>query len=113
MCTCTRAVIDIGDIDISIKMRCDINIDIEIVDINIFELGSIPVEDLASLTTNVLKSIYHSKTMCKLIKAGLNLLMCLESLFSLAFRSLQFRSGKHSFIGLLMDNFLRPFSPNC
>ena len=44
-------------------MRCDIDIDIDIVDIDIFELGVTPVEDLASLTTNVLKSIYHSKTM--------------------------------------------------
>ena len=34
-----RAVIDIGDIDVSIKMSCDIDIDIENVDIDILELG--------------------------------------------------------------------------
>ena len=50
-----RAVIDIGDIDISIKMSCDIDIDIENVDINILELGVTPVVELASLTTNTLK----------------------------------------------------------
>ena len=53
-----RAVIDIGDIDISIKISCDIDIDIENV-----ELGVTPVVELASLTTNTLKSIYHSGTM--------------------------------------------------
>ena len=58
-----RAVIDIGDIDVSIKMSCDIDIDIENVDINILELGVTPVVELASLTTNTLKSIYHSEAM--------------------------------------------------
>ena len=42
-----RAVIDIGDIDVSIKMSCDIDIDIENVDINILELGVTPVVELA------------------------------------------------------------------
>ena len=59
----SRAVIDIGDIDVSIKMSCDIDIDIENVDIDILELGVPPVVELASLTTNTLKSIYHSGTM--------------------------------------------------
>ena len=60
---CCRAVIDIGDIDVSIKMSCDIDIDIENVDIDILELGVTPVVELASLITNTLKSIYHSETM--------------------------------------------------
>ena len=61
-----RAVIDMGNIDVSIKMSCDIDIDIE--DINIIlELGVTPVVELASLTTNTLKSINHSETMCKLL----------------------------------------------
>ena len=49
-----RAVIDIGDIDILIKMSCDIDIDTENVDINILELGVTPFVELASLTTKVL-----------------------------------------------------------
>ena len=44
-------------------MRCNIDIDIENVDIDIFELGVNPVVELPSLTTNTLKSIYHSETM--------------------------------------------------
>ena len=51
-----RAVIDIGDIDVSIKMSCDIDIDIENVDIDIFELRVTPVVELASWTTNTLNS---------------------------------------------------------
>ena len=47
----TRAVIDIGDIYVSIKMSCDIDIDIENVDINILELGVTPVVERASLKT--------------------------------------------------------------
>ena len=60
-----RVVIDIGIIDVSIKMSCDIDIDIHVenVDINILELDVTPVVELASLTTNTLKSIYHSETM--------------------------------------------------
>ena len=58
-----RAVIDIGDIDVSIKMSFDINIDIENVDINILELVVTIVLELASLITNPLKSINHSETM--------------------------------------------------
>ena len=57
-----RAVIDIGDIDISIKMGCDIDIDIENVDIDILELSVTPVVELASLETETCKSIYHSET---------------------------------------------------
>ena len=59
----TRAVIDIADIDVSIKMSCDIDIDIENVDINILELGVPTILEMASLTTNTLKSINHSETM--------------------------------------------------
>ena len=44
-------------------MSCDIDIDIENVDIDILELGVTPVVELASLTTHTLKSIYHSGTM--------------------------------------------------
>ena len=40
-------------------MSCDIDIDIENVDINILELGVTPVVELA---TNTLKSIYHCET---------------------------------------------------
>ena len=58
-----RAVIDIGDIDISIKISCNIDIDTEIVDIDILELNVTPVLDLSSLTINILKSIYYSETM--------------------------------------------------
>ena len=58
-----RAVIDIGDIDISIKISCNIDIATENVDIDISELGVTPSVDLASLTTSPLKSIYHSETM--------------------------------------------------
>ena len=47
-----RAVIDIGDIDVLIKMSCDIDIDIENVDIDILELSVTTVFELASLTTN-------------------------------------------------------------
>ena len=49
-----RAVVDIGDIDVLIKMSCDIDIDIENVDIDILELGVTPVVELASLTTKTL-----------------------------------------------------------
>ena len=49
-----RAVIDIGDIDILIKISCDIDIDTEIVDIDILELGVTPVFDLSRLTINIL-----------------------------------------------------------
>ena len=49
-----RAVIDIGNIDVSIKMSCDIDIDIENVDIDILDLGVTPVVELASLTTKTL-----------------------------------------------------------
>ena len=52
-----RAVIAIGDIDISIKMSCDIDIDIENVDIDILKLGVTPIVELASLTTNIKKSM--------------------------------------------------------
>ena len=47
----SRAVIDIGDIDVLIKMSCDIDIDIHVenVDIDILELGVTPVVELASL----------------------------------------------------------------
>ena len=45
-----RAVIDIADIDISIKKSCDIDIDIENADIDISEFGVTPVVELASLT---------------------------------------------------------------
>ena len=45
--TQTRAVIDIGDIDVSIKISCDIDIDKEIVDIDILELGVTPDLDLS------------------------------------------------------------------
>ena len=58
-----RAVIDIGDIDVSLKMSFDIDIDIENVDIDILELVVTTVFELASLTTNTLKSINHSETM--------------------------------------------------
>ena len=60
-----RAVIDIGIIDVSIRMSCDIDIDIHVenVDINVLELDVTPVVELVSLTTNTLKSIYHSETM--------------------------------------------------
>ena len=58
-----RAVIDIGDIDILIILSCDIDIDTEIVDIDILELGLTPVLDLSSLTINILKSINYSETM--------------------------------------------------
>ena len=44
-------------------MSCNIDIDIENVDINIFELGVTPVVKQASLTTNTLKGTYHSETM--------------------------------------------------
>ena len=49
--------------DVSIKMSCDIDIDIENVDIDILELGVTCVVELASLTTDTLESIYHSETM--------------------------------------------------
>ena len=58
-----RAVIDIGDIDVSIKMSCDIDIDIENVDIDILELDVTPVVELANLKASTLISIYHSETM--------------------------------------------------
>ena len=58
-----RVVIDIGDIDVSIKMSCNIDIDIENVKIDILELGVTPVVELASLTTSTLKRIYLSETM--------------------------------------------------
>ena len=58
-----RAVIDIGDIDVSIKMSFDINIYIENVDIDILELVVTIILELASLITNPLKSINHSETM--------------------------------------------------
>ena len=45
-----RAVIDIGDIDISIKKSFDIDIDIKNIDINILELGWTPVVEMASRT---------------------------------------------------------------
>ena len=47
----TRAVTDIADIDILIKMSCDIDIDIVIADIDISDLCVTPVVELASLTT--------------------------------------------------------------
>ena len=59
-----RAVIDIGDIDIWIKISCDIDIDTKIVDIDILELGVTPVLEMSSLTINILKSINYSETMC-------------------------------------------------
>ena len=48
------AVIDIRDIDVSIKMSCDIDINIENVDIDILELDVTTVVELASLTTHTL-----------------------------------------------------------
>ena len=44
-------------------MSFDIGIDMGNVDIDIFELGMTTVLELAILTTNTLKSIYHSETM--------------------------------------------------
>ena len=58
-----RAVIDIADIDISIKMSCDIDIDIVRADIDISEFGVTPVVELTSLTRKTCKSTYHSETM--------------------------------------------------
>ena len=46
----SRAVIDIADIDNSIKKSCDIDINIENADINISEFGVTPVVEMASLT---------------------------------------------------------------
>ena len=46
----TRAVIDIADIDISIKMSCDIDINIEDAGIDISEFGVTPFVELASFT---------------------------------------------------------------
>ena len=62
-CVITRAVIDIGDIDVLIKMSFDIDINIENVDIDILELVVTTVLELASLKTNTLKSINHSEIM--------------------------------------------------
>ena len=47
-------------------MSCDIDINIENVDIIILELDVTPVVELASLTTNTLKSIYYLRP-CKLL----------------------------------------------
>ena len=44
-------------------MEISLLIIIENVDIDILELGVTPVVELASLTTNTLKSIYQSETM--------------------------------------------------
>ena len=55
-------MIDIGDIDILIKISCDIDIDTEIVDIDILELVVTPVLHLSSLTINIFKNIHHSET---------------------------------------------------
>ena len=44
-------------------MSCDIDIDIEIVDIDVLKVGVTPIVELASLKRNTLKSIYDSETM--------------------------------------------------
>ena len=77
-------------------MSCDIDIDIENVDIHILELGVTPVVELASLTTNTLKKHLSLQDHVNCYKpVWLVCLVLLSSSSSLAFRSLQFR-----FLGL-------------